>query len=403
MESTFLNVSVMGEISNLTKHSSGHIYFSIKDEGSSIRCVLFKGNAQKVRFELANGVKIIVYGALSVYVPRGEYQITCKMLEPSGFGALSLAYEQLKSALEQKGYFDIQAKKKLPPFPTRIALITSSTGAALQDMKRVAQSRWPLCVLVGINTLVQGEGAKFDIAKNIGYADSFYGTPEGFDVIVVARGGGSIEDLWAFNEEIVADAIFKAQTPIVSAVGHEIDFVISDFVADLRAPTPSACMEMVLPDQREWLMRLDEMSDLLQGVVDKFLCTQEQACKALIQGFEQVSYEAKFQRAWSEIEALRGYFCQSFQNMLDFKAQLLSTLPLELKMEGFLSAKAASIQEMQLSLESKNPKNFVQSGYAQILYQGKITSLEKLQPSDVIEISDGLYCLQAQITQTSKA
>ncbi|PAF41788.1 exodeoxyribonuclease VII large subunit [Helicobacter sp. 11S02596-1] len=402
VETTFLDVAVEGEISNLTKHSSGHIYFSIKDENSSIRCVLFRGNASRVRFELSNAQKVIVSGGLSVYVPKGEYQIIAKSLEPSGVGALGLAYEQLKNKLAQKGYFDTDKKKKLPLFPKKIALLTSSTGAALQDMKRVAQNRWQLSTLVCINTLVQGDEAKNDIARNIAYADSFAGTKDAFDVIVIARGGGSMEDLWAFNEEIVADAIFAAKTPIVSAVGHEIDFVISDFVADLRAPTPSACMEMILPDGREWLLRLDEARGTMEAKMADLLRTAGEKIAHLRDDFKQVSYEVRFDRNAKEILELRDYFFKSFQNLLDFKSQALESLGLDSAMEYFLGAKDRKIKENKLLLEAKNPKNFIASGYAQIVREGKIADLASLQEDDSFEVWNAEVCLNAKVLEVHR-
>ncbi|MDO7252899.1 exodeoxyribonuclease VII large subunit [Helicobacter cappadocius] len=388
VETTFLNVSVEGEISNLTKHSSGHIYFSIKDETSSIRCVMFKGNTINLRFELTSGQKVIIYGGLSVYVPRGEYQIICKNIEPSGEGALSLAYEQLKIKLQAKGYFDTDRKKKIPLFPKKIALITSSTGAALQDMLRVAQNRWNLTQIVAINTLVQGEGAKFDIVKNIQYIDSFFGTKDAFDVIVIGRGGGSREDLWAFNEEILADSIFAAKTPIVSAVGHEIDFLISDFVADLRAPTPSACMEMILPDKQEWLLRLDEIKASYDGMLENLLQIKEQKIISLAEDFKHVSVEAKLKRDTDSIYELKNYLNKAFENLLYIKSSSLSSLDINPSMEYFLLGKTREIEDLKMGLEAKNPKNFIQSGYAQVIKEGKIISLKNLQKNDEIELVD---------------
>ena len=221
VESTFVQVQVQGEISNLTLHTSGHMYFSLKDADSQVRCVMFRGNVNALRFEPKDGMSVVVSGGVSVYMPRGEYQIQCKSMIPEGIGELTLRFQQLKEKLQAKGYFE--SKKLLPAYPKRIAIVTSLNGAALQDMLKVARKRWNLTKIVAINTLVQGNEAKDSIARNIAYADSFFGTSQGFDVIVVGRGGGSIEDLWAFNEEVVAEAIFHARTPIVSAVGHEVD------------------------------------------------------------------------------------------------------------------------------------------------------------------------------------
>lgn len=241
LEESFSRVLVEGELSRITFHNSGHIYFTLKDSLSSISCVMFRTNANKLKFQLKEGQKVIIDGALTLYKPRGSYQINCFSIEPSGQGALALAYEQLKQKLSDKGYFAQEIKKELPKFPKKIAFITSATGAALQDMLRVANSRFRAIEVDIYDVLVQGNYAATSIVQALRVADT-----KAYDIIVIGRGGGSIEDLWAFNEEIVADAIFEAKTFIVSAVGHEIDYLISDFVADLRAPTPSAAMQMCL-------------------------------------------------------------------------------------------------------------------------------------------------------------
>ena len=195
LETTFIQVYVEGEISNITFHSSGHIYFSIKDENSTLSCVMFKGNTKYLKFQLENGQKVVINGNITVYAPRGNYQLLCNKIEPAGQGALAFAFEQLKNKLEAKGYFDGNYKQPLPKYPKRIALVTSATGAAIEDMKKVASHRWPLVELILIPTLVQGEAASADIVKSIKYADSLH-----CDIMVVGRGGGSIEDLWSFNE-----------------------------------------------------------------------------------------------------------------------------------------------------------------------------------------------------------
>src|SRR5574344_2007586 len=203
LETTFMQVYVEGEISNLVTHSYGHIYFSIKDENSTLSCVMFKGNARFLKFKLENNQKVVISGNITVYAPRGNYQLLCSKIEPSGIGSLALAFEQLKTKLHAKGYFEQNIKKTLPKYPKKIAIVTSPTGAAIEDMKKVASFRWNLCELILIPTLVQGNGSVEDIAKNIKYADSL-----NCDIMIVGRGGGSIEDLWSFNSELVADAIF---------------------------------------------------------------------------------------------------------------------------------------------------------------------------------------------------
>jgi exodeoxyribonuclease VII large subunit len=260
LDSHFEVVLVKGEVSKVTYHTSGHLYFTLKDESSSINCAMWRSNLKKLKFELKSGDEVFVYGAVNLYVPRGEYKLIATDIEPVGVGALQIAFERLKEELLKLGYFDESKKKSIPKFPKRIAIITSETSAALQDMLRIAKKRWLLSKFYLFNVLVQGEGAAEDIARKIEIADNFkFDDNRGFDLIIVGRGGGSKEDLWAFNERVVADAIFNAKTPIISAVGHEIDFLISDFVADKRAATPSNTIEIALPDKNEILMYIDEM------------------------------------------------------------------------------------------------------------------------------------------------
>ena len=207
---------------------------------------MFRGNAKYLKFQLEVGMKITISGSVTAYVPRGNYQLMCNKIEPSGKGSLAVAFEQLKNRLEAQGYFNPNIKKPLPQYPKHIALVTSATGAAIEDMKKVATQRWPLIKLSLVPALVQGEGSKESIVRSIRKADTLNA-----DIMVVGRGGGSIEDLWSFNEACVAQAIFEAKTPVISAVGHEVDFLISDFVSDVRAATPSNAMEIALPDMNE--------------------------------------------------------------------------------------------------------------------------------------------------------
>ncbi len=280
LETTFNHVFVEGELSRITFHNSGHIYFTLKDSSSTISAVMFRGNASKLKFQLKEGLKVILNGAITLYKPRGEYQINCFSIEPAGHGALALAYEQLKQKLSAQGYFEQSIKKQLPKFPSRIALITSATSAALQDMLRVANTRYKLLEIDVYDVLVQGDSAAQAISNAIIVSDA-----KEYDIIVIGRGGGSIEDLWAFNEEIVADAIFRAKTPIVSAVGHEIDWVISDFVSDLRAPTPSAAMEMILPDTNELYMFLDSLQTQLLQTVSQKIFNKRQELNHLVSSY----------------------------------------------------------------------------------------------------------------------
>ena len=249
LEENLGRVLVQGEISSLARPSSGHIYFTLKDQDSQIKAALFKGNAAKIPFEIENGQELLAEGRVSVYGPRGEYQLIVERLQPIGVGALQLAFEQLKDKLKRRGWFEERHKKELPYIPKGIGVVTSPTGAVIKDILNTLDRRFDSIPVLIAPCMVQGDGAAQAIARQIEKLDQ---NPD-IEVIIVGRGGGSLEDLWAFNEEIVADAIFNAETPIISAVGHETDFSLADFVADLRAPTPTAAAELVAPIKDELL------------------------------------------------------------------------------------------------------------------------------------------------------
>lgn len=383
IESSFVRVFVEGELSRITFHNSGHIYFTLKDKDSSIKGVMFKGNASKLRFRLEEGLKVIVDGAVSVYAPRGEYQINCFMIEPSGQGALALAYEQLKQKLLQKGYFDSARKKQLPKFPSRIALITSATGAALQDMLRVANQRFRVLEIDIYDVLVQGNSSAQSIVNALHVSDT-----KGYDIIVIGRGGGSIEDLWSFNEEIVADAIFSASTPIVSAVGHEIDYVISDFVADLRAATPSAAMQMILPDTNELYQTLDSISQNYMNAMRAKIFNASQALLQMKKLYEQNSIEMQIEQKKREVSQLKERFKQTIsfklQNFFKEIEPLYSRLTHQI--QTIFSKKQSRLDALRENLISNNPQNRVLSGFAQISKAGKVVSLEALHVDENFEL-----------------
>jgi exodeoxyribonuclease VII large subunit len=246
------NIFVKGEISNFKQHSSGHMYFTLKDEKARILAVMFSSHTRSMKFSPENGMKVILRGEISVYEPNGQYQIYVKELRPDGIGDLYLAYEQLKQKLEQEGLFDVANKQAIPMFPKKIGVITSPTGAAVRDILTTIKRRFPIAKILVFPALVQGEQAAPSIVHAIEKANSM----AGIDVLIVGRGGGSIEELWAFNEEIVARSIYTSKIPIISAVGHETDFTIADFVADLRAPTPTGAAELAVPHIDELLERV---------------------------------------------------------------------------------------------------------------------------------------------------
>jgi len=272
LENSFGMVWVEGEVSNLRRPSSGHVYFTLKDESSQIRCVLFKQNSLGIKFQLKDGIKIVVFARLSIYERDGNYQLYINTIEPKGKGSLQLAFEQLKERLIKEGIFDIEHKKPIPFLPKTIGIITSPTGAVIRDMLYVLEKRFKGFSVIIYPVKVQGEGAKIYIVEAIEY----FNLEKNVDVLIIARGGGSIEDLWAFNEEAVARAIYKSQIPIISAVGHETDFTIADFVSDMRAPTPSRAAELVIPQKNELYQKIENFIDQINRSLKYFIPVYKQ-------------------------------------------------------------------------------------------------------------------------------
>ncbi len=269
---TLTSVTVRGEISNFTNHRSGHLYFSLKDSEGQIRAVMFRSRAMTLKFMPESGMKVVIHGSVTVYPRDGSYQIYVNSMQPDGIGALYLAYEQLKERLALEGLFDEEHKLLIPEIPRRVGVITSPTGAAVRDIINVTGRRFPCADLYLYPALVQGEGAEKTLIEAVDYFDK----TKLCDVVIIGRGGGSIEDLWAFNSEALARRIFAAAVPIISAVGHETDFTICDFVADLRAPTPSAAAELAVPDRRELMMRLDSYEERMCSAIMNNISRQKE-------------------------------------------------------------------------------------------------------------------------------
>lgn len=264
-------IFLRGEISNFKNHTRGHFYFTLKDETSRINAIMFSTNTKKIKFMPSDGMKVLVTGRISLYEASGGYQIYVEEMIEDGVGNLYIAFEQLKERLQKEGLFNPEHKKKIPKIPNKIGIITASTGAAIKDILSTIKRRFPLCETILFPTLVQGEFAKNDIVKNLKIADDY-----NLDVIIVGRGGGSIEDLWPFNEEIVARAIYEAKTPIISAVGHEIDWTISDFVADMRAPTPTGAAEMAVPNKEDVINYIEQIKiRLIKNINNKININNE--------------------------------------------------------------------------------------------------------------------------------
>lgn len=274
-------VWVKGEISNFTHHNRGHMYFTLKDEAARIKGVMFKGNNQFLKFTPKSGMKVIVQGEVSIYERDGQYQLYVKQMQPDGIGALYQAYEELKGRLQQQGWFDEALKKPIAAIPQKICVITSPTGAAIRDVITTIQRRYPVAELVILPVLVQGEQAPASIAKAIKKAQEI----EDIDTLIVGRGGGSIEELWAFNEEMVAEAIFASEIPVISAVGHETDFTIADFVADLRAPTPTAAAELAVPHLDELRYRIAQLRSNAMKRISQLLREKRSSLEGLRQSY----------------------------------------------------------------------------------------------------------------------
>ena len=294
---------VRGEISNYKKYPSGHHYFSLKDEQGAIRCVMFRGDASRLRFRPANGMQVVAYGRVTVYPRDGQYQLYCSELFTDGQGDLNAAFEQLKAKLAKEGLFDTAAKQPLPKYPKKIALVTSPAGAAVRDMLRILKARWPMAQVLVVPVRVQGEEAAGEIAAAIHAVNN----RADVDLIITGRGGGSMEDLWAFNEEIVARAIYVSNIPVISAVGHEPDVTIADYVADLRAATPSNGAELAVPDQNEIRQTLDQLQSRMAAALRAKVSVQRQRLERLrsAQALRSMRAPLDERRMWLEMQRRR--------------------------------------------------------------------------------------------------
>ncbi len=334
------NLYVKGEISNYKKHYSGHIYMTLKDEGSAIKAVMFKWSAASLKFDVENGMCVIACGKVSVFERDGQYQLYIDSMTPDGVGELYVAYEQLKQKLEKEGLFDPSFKKEIPKYPKRIGVVTSPTGAAVRDIINVITRRYNLANMYIYPAQVQGIGAGDSVAKGI----EFFNKNHLADVLIVGRGGGSIEDLWAFNEEVVARAIFASEIPVISAVGHETDFTISDFVADLRVPTPSAAAEMSVPNMIELRSNLQTTSARLLSLLGRL-------CEIKRQQLNTLTSNSAF---------------SNFDSLIDEKRMIVDSLLKECT-DGFskiLVEKSHKFSNIISKIEALNPMAVLTRGYA---------------------------------------
>ena len=362
-------VLVTGEISNLTVHQrSGHIYLSLKDSNSVISAVMFAGNARRLKFRLENGMKVICRGRISVYEPSGRYQLYIEDMQPDGVGALTLAFEQLKKSLAQKGLFDNAHKKPLPKFPKTIGVITSPTGAAVQDITNIIRRRFPSADIVLAPVLVQGESAPEQLVRAV----NKFSASKIADVVIIGRGGGSAEDLWAFNDEQLAYAVYNCETPIISGVGHETDFTVCDFVADVRASTPSAAAELAVPDRQELISYYFKQKQYISAMLDRKIKT------ALLR------LENQQRRMSASSPKLKA---EQLEKQLSAKSEKLTRF-----MNIYISNKENKLVAAKGKLDGLNPLNVLNRGYAIAEKDEKIiTSSKQLKDGDdfTVILSDG--------------
>jgi len=322
LEGSFPLLWIEGEISNLARPSSGHMYFTLKDEAAQVRCAMFRGKNLHLRFKPDNGMHVLVRARITLYEARGDFQIVAEHMEEAGLGALQRAFEELKAKLGKEGLFEMAHKQPIPALPRRIGVITSPTGAAIRDILSVLKRRFPAIPVLIYPVPVQGEQAAAEIADMIKLADS----RGDCDVLILARGGGSLEDLWAFNEEVVARAIHACETPLVSAVGHEVDFTIADFIADRRAPTPSAAAELVSPDQSDLQQQLTSLINRLGQRVGGVVKQSDQALAWLTKRLQQQHPARELQLRAQRLDELELRLKRQIRSRLDRKAHLLTRL-----------------------------------------------------------------------------
>ncbi len=420
LEGQFNLVWVRGEISNFKAHTSGHFYFSLKDSKSQISAVMFRGFGTRLKFKPIDGMEVIVRGRISVYEPRGNYQVLCEMMEPVGAGALQKAFEQLKEKLKSEGLFEASRKKPIPSLPKHVAIVTSPTGAAIRDILNILSRRAPWLSVTVVPTVVQGEGAAEKICEALLKAQKLADV----DVVILGRGGGSIEDMWCFNDEKLARQIAASRIPVISAVGHEIDFTISDFVADLRAPTPSAAAELVAKSSQELTNRLQQLRKLLGLGLQKHFKAWEQKLRILTKGL--VDPQKKLQDLNLRNDDLVNRLQMATDRLLSerhYKMQILKkrlgtpiTLVLERKRKleflrqrieksatRFIEIKQSKLQRWFSVLDTLSPLKVVERGYSIVKKnQSVVKSADQIKTGDLLEITLAQGHIEARVEKVNK-
>lgn len=399
----YRNLLVQGEISNYKAHSSGHHYMTLKDEGASINAVMFRSDAMRLKFRLENGMKVIVRARVSSFPRTGQVQLYISEVIPDGAGALNLAFEQLKRKLQAEGLFDPAHKKPIPACPQRIALVTSPTGAAVRDMIRILGRRWPLAKVTLYPAQVQGQGAAESIARALMLANAIGEA----DVILCGRGGGSMEDLWAFNEEVVARAIYDSDIPVISAVGHEPDVTIADFVADLRAPTPSGAAELAVPDRAEYALSVRTLDTRLRTAAHKQLQIRRQRLTTLQERLELRTPANYIAEKRLLLDQMADRLCAALPARLTREEQKLAVLRQRLLSagQGGLHKRRLRFAQTVATLDAISPLRVLARGYA-VATKGKrgavVTDAAALQAGDTLHIRFAKGAADCRVTDTEE-
>lgn len=399
----YRNLLVQGEISNYKAHSSGHHYMTLKDEGAAINAVMFRSDALRLKFRLENGMKVIVRARVSSFPRTGQVQLYISEVIPDGAGALNLAFEQLKRKLQAEGLFDPAHKKPIPTCPQRIALVTSPTGAAVRDMIRILGRRWPLAKVTLYPAQVQGQGAAESIARALMLANAVGEA----DVILCGRGGGSMEDLWAFNEEVVARAIYDSDIPVISAVGHEPDVTIADFVADLRAPTPSGAAELAVPDRAEYALSVRTLDTRLRTAAHKQIEARRQRLTALQERLELRTPANYIAEKRLLLDQMTDRLCAALPARLTREEQKLTVLRQRLLTagQGGLHRRRLRFAQTVATLDAISPLRVLARGYA-VATRGKrgavVTDAAALEAGDTLHIRFAKGAANCRVTDTEE-
>ena len=400
-DNIFLNkIYLKGEISNFKAHTRGHLYFTLKDEESRLNAVMFSYQANTLKFEPADGMKVLVCGKISVYVATGAYQIYVESMEQDGLGNLYIEYEKLKKKLASEGLFDQDKKKKIPKVPKKIGIVTASTGAAIRDILTTIKRRYPICETILFPSLVQGSDAAKDIVKNIEIANTY-----DIDTLIVGRGGGSIEDLWPFNEEIVARAIYNSRVPVISAVGHEIDFTIADFVADLRAPTPTAAAELAVPN-------IDTINTYLENAVSRstlsvnnMIDNKRKTLLSLTGSYVLKKPTAMYEIKEQNLDYLIDRLNKEMQLFIDNASARLGKSIYSYVLtnpEILYKYKSQNLEHIINKLDVLNPMNTLKRGYAIVKKNNKVLSdITKIKKDDIINIDVKSGSINAKVVEVT--